>query len=77
MNSRNLKRFSIKVLIIPLLIILPSCTTYTIKDNRIRVHHIKQHEPAPFSGVLLNDHTFNKLKQELKQCKEQTTVTKH
>jgi len=47
---------------------LTACTTYTIKDNRVRVHFIKQGEPAPYNGVLLNNYTYYKLKEKAAKC---------
>ncbi len=55
-------------LVLPLMI--SSCTTYTIHDNRIRVHFINRGEKAPFSGVLLNNYTYQALKNKAQQCKE-------
>jgi len=64
-------RLKLKNLLIAIIIAssLTSCATYTIHDNRIRIHHIKQGEPAPFDGLLLNQYTYNKIKERLKECK--------
>ena len=58
-NRQILKIFLIGIISSLLLF---SCTTYTIHDNRVRVHYIEQGEKAPFNGYLLNNYTYQKLK---------------
>ena len=53
----------LSVFLISLTLINSACTTYTIKDNRIRVHFIQQGEKAPFDGMLLNKYTYKRLKE--------------
>ena len=49
-----------------LTLVISGCTTYTIHDERVRVHFINEGKKAPFSGVLLNNYTY----QSLKKCCE-------
>ena len=63
------KKLSLKIFLISSIFLLMGCTTYTIHDNRIRVHFINQNEKAPYSGVLLNNYTYQKLKECCIKCK--------
>ena len=45
------------------------CTAVHEVDREIQVHWIEQNETAPFSGILLNEHTYYRLREELNKCK--------
>jgi len=52
---------------------ISSCST-TPKETpfqsyKIRVHYMQQGEKAPFDGYLLNNYTYQRIKQTLKSCK--------
>jgi len=54
---------------------MTSCTTINNKSvpvqfYKIKAHYIEKGEPAPFDGILLNQYTFDSLKNQLKECKK-------
>jgi hypothetical protein len=40
-------------------------------EGQVQAHWIKQGEPAPFNGILLNDYTFYKIMEKAqRECKQ-------
>jgi len=45
------------------------CSTQPlVLDARINAHWIEKDEPAPFSGIILNDFTYIKMREKIDQC---------
>ena len=49
---------------------MSSCGSVQINDANVKAHWIKKGEPAPFSGILLNDYTYYKLREKLLECQK-------
>ena len=60
-KKQNLKKLLSSFFIVALLA-FTGCATYTIHDNRIRVHFMSKGDKAPFDGILLNSFTYQTLK---------------
>lgn len=40
-------------------------------DPQVRAHWIKESEPAPFDGLLINEYTYYRLRMALIECEVQ------
>jgi len=58
-------------LTLSVLLTISSCGTVQINDSRVKAHWIKKGEKAPFSGILLNDYTYYKLREKLLECRNE------
>lgn len=45
------------------------CARVVVDDANIRAHWIRSGDPAPFDGILLNDYTYYRLRDELIKCR--------
>lgn len=64
-----------RLLIISSVLLMSSCSvipTHKVNvEGQVQAHWIKQGEPAPFNGILLNDYTFYKImKKAQRECKQ-------
>jgi hypothetical protein len=48
---------------------MTSCRTIEIKDPQVKTHWMREGEPAPYDGVLLNEYTFLKLLERAQKCR--------
>lgn len=46
-------------------VLSPSPELEPIDESQVQVHWIKQGEPAPFDGILLNDYTYERMRLKL------------
>ncbi len=58
------------LLSLSVLLMMSSCGSVQINDANVEAHWIKKGEPAPFSGILLNDYTYYKLRKKLLECQK-------
>jgi hypothetical protein len=47
-----------------------SCSKVEIQNGQVKAHWIKKGEKAPFSGLLINEYTYYKLRMKIIKCEE-------